>query len=86
MKAALYHLVGNDNITPLPKLYSDFATANQPGRDSLLPEFSGCWTQMLRARRENMPPLPTSRDDIDLSRDWSLSSLAKGSYFIRIVI
>ena len=28
---------------------------------------------MWRARRENIPPLPTSRDDTDLSGDWSLS-------------
>ena len=42
--------------------------------DFLEPQISSCRSQMYRARRQNMPPLPATRADINIQGQWSTTN------------
>jgi hypothetical protein len=42
--------------------------------DLLEPQLRSCKSQMYRARSQNMPPLPATREDINLEGQWALTN------------
>jgi hypothetical protein len=61
-----------DNPTlPMKEVYNQFMSSDAPllEDDLLEPQLRSCKSQMYRAcRRQNMPPLPAIREDINFKR------------------
>ena len=56
------------NVHFVVQLYSTLAAAHQTNSNVLPPAATSCISQMFRARRRDMPALPTSIRDIDLGQ------------------
>ena len=37
----------------------------------MIPDFAGCKTQMYNARRDNFPPLPKTKEEVNLEGIWT---------------
>ena len=62
---------------PLKEVYRTYINSTDaPDRDDdfLEPQISSCRSQMYRARRRNMPPLPATRADINIQGQWSTTN------------
>ena len=73
-KDDLCRLAVENSHIPLRQLYSEYC--HQPAvinSTAPIPSFESCRTQMHRARQQVMPPVPSTRADIDLSGEWSLT-------------
>ena len=73
-KDDLCRLAVENSHIPLRQLYSEYC--HQPAvinSTAPIPSFESCRTQMHRARQQVMPRVPSTRADIDLSGEWSLT-------------
>ena len=55
--------------------YFDSENAPVVDDDLLEPQLRSCKSQMYTARRHNMPPLPETRDDINLEGQWGMTTV-----------
>ena len=71
----------------MKEVYNQYMSSDAPllEDDLLEPQLRSCKSQMYRARRQNMPPLPAIREDINLEGQWAMGkcvfSHAYASYY-----
>ena len=70
-KARLCEMAEEQPVIPLPELYRNLMVEAPRQEDIVPPAFESCRTQMYRRRRQNLPPLPESIQDIALEGEWT---------------
>ena len=74
IKADLCTRAASQPTKQLKELYRDYIhsdAAPTEDDDFLVPQLASCRSQMYRARRQNMPQLPTTRAEITLEDSWT---------------
>ena len=75
VKSKVCELASMNILQPLCSVYKDFITSELARSDNtdggIIPSFLGCKSQMHRARRAEMPPVPKTFEDINLEGQWS---------------
>lgn len=77
IKADLCKRAAANPTQPMKEVYNEYmnsADAPTVDDDILEPQLRSCTSQMYRARRQNMPPLPVTRDDIVLEGQWAVTN------------
>jgi len=74
MKSDLCERAADNPTLPMKEVYNQYMSSDAPPvEDDLLePLLRSCKSQMYRARRQNMPPPPATREDINLEGQWAL--------------
>ena len=81
VKADLCQRAAENPTLPMREVYNTyFDSENAPIVDDLLePQLRSCKSQMYTARRHNMPPLPETRDNINLEGQWGMTTVNQPS-------
>lgn len=74
-----------EETTPVPQIYHQALqeVAQMENRDSvaaILPTYSSVRSSLYRKRRQRLPPLPRSIDDLDFEGEWSKT--VNGEHFM----
>ena len=83
VKAKLCDLARAEPLKSLQQLYCDLTTGEdmpEEAAEILIPDFTGCRTQMYNARRKKFPQLPTTREAVSLQGEWIQTS--RGDNFL----
>lgn len=77
IKADLCQKAAENPALPMKEVYNQYMTSADapPIEDDILePQLQSCKSQMYRARRQNMPQLPVTRQDINLEGQWAVTN------------
>ena len=76
MKSDLCERAADNPTLPMKEVYNQYMSSDAPllEDDLLEPQLRSCKSQMYRARRQNMPPLPATLEDINLQGQWALTN------------
>jgi hypothetical protein len=76
MKSDLCKRAADNPTLPMKEVYNQYMSSDAPllEDDLLEPQLRSCKSQMYRARRQNMPPLPATLEDINLQGQWALTN------------
>ena len=70
-KSVLCQQAAENPCSSLRQVYRQYVTQHSTSTETVVPNFSACRSMMNRARLKQQPPLPTTREDIQLTDTWA---------------